>query len=201
LDGQVTTFAGNGENGWSNGELAHTRFDNPQALAFAPDGSLFVADSGNNAIRRVATSGASTAFDGIGWPTAIAVDSDGTLFVESSSEGRLYSVKDGKATIVANVAGTLGDLDGPAASARLRPAGGIGVTPDRVFFSDAANYAVRSLDRGTSTISRVAGTGHFGTALGDGTTAELVLPRGLALAGKRIIVSDSGNHRIVAIDP
>ena len=50
-DGTVTTIAG-GERGFADGPAAEARFDTPSGLALDASGTLYVADTGNNAIRR-----------------------------------------------------------------------------------------------------------------------------------------------------
>jgi sugar lactone lactonase YvrE len=199
-DGATTTYAGS-SSGLSDGALRNARFKNPQALAFAPDGSLYVADSGNDSIRRVTAAGVTTIAKGIKWPTAIAAGSDGSIFVAATAEGRLYLISSGIATVIANQSGTNGNQDGPADDARLRPANGLILLDRRLVFSDTANNTVRVLDLDAKTISRLAGTGHYGSKLGTGSVAELSLPRGLATFGGRIIAVDGGNNRIVSIRP
>jgi glucose/arabinose dehydrogenase len=71
-DGQVSTLAG-GDRGFADGPGQTARFSTPSGLALAPDGTLFVADTGNNAIRRVAPDGSVTTIAGGG----IAGDADG----------------------------------------------------------------------------------------------------------------------------
>jgi len=53
------------------------------------------------------------------------------------------------------------------------------------------------LDLDSQSITRFAGTGSYGDALGSGATAELVLPRALIVTGGRLVLADSRNHRIV----
>ncbi|MGC9163585.1 MAG: hypothetical protein ACP5F9_08580 [Thiomonas sp.] len=57
-DGEVSTFAGRpGKGGFADGKAAEALFLHPQTLSFAPDGSLIVADTGNNRVRRIAPDG------------------------------------------------------------------------------------------------------------------------------------------------
>jgi hypothetical protein len=55
--GAVRTLAGNGEAGVADGQGAAARFKHPEDLAWDKDGSILVADSGNNAVRRVTMEG------------------------------------------------------------------------------------------------------------------------------------------------
>lgn len=102
-DGQVTTLAGSGFD-YGDGEGDHARFRRPSGLAIDSFGALFVADTGNNAIRRVSTHGEVTTVagsppggnhDGAGpairwrWPSAIAVDEEGWLWVSDFGNGKV----------------------------------------------------------------------------------------------------------------
>ncbi|WP_298292164.1 hypothetical protein [Thiomonas sp.] len=66
-DGTVSTFAGKpGRGGFADGSAATALFLHPQMLSFAPDGSLIVADSGNNRVRRIAPDGTVSTLAGNG---------------------------------------------------------------------------------------------------------------------------------------
>ncbi|MGC8703195.1 MAG: hypothetical protein ACP5RV_09675 [Thiomonas sp.] len=65
--GQVSTFAGQpGKGGFADGKAAQALFLHPQTLSFAPDGSLIVADTGNNRVRRIAPDGTVSTLAGNG---------------------------------------------------------------------------------------------------------------------------------------
>lgn len=65
--GEVTTFAGKpGKGGFADGKAADALFLHPQTLSFAPDGSLIVADTGNNRVRRIAPDGVVSTLAGNG---------------------------------------------------------------------------------------------------------------------------------------
>lgn len=198
LGGHVTTYVG-GESGKVDGSLHAARLSYPEGVAFAPDGTLYVADSGNDRVCSITSAGVTTIASGIKWPTGITVGGDGTVYVIASGEGRIYSISGGISTVLADQSGTDGNRDGPAAQALLRPASGLALVGRTLLFSDTANNAVRILDLDTHTIRRFAGTGHYGAALGSGREAELVLPRGLALLGGNVLLADSGNHRVVSL--
>ncbi|HEY8131100.1 MAG TPA: hypothetical protein VII12_04360 [Thermoanaerobaculia bacterium] len=82
-DGNVTTFAGvAGQPGLMDGLGVITHFDHPTALAFDALGNLYVADTGNNAIRRIAPSTlVSTVASNLNAPTGLAFDSSGKLLI------------------------------------------------------------------------------------------------------------------------
>jgi sugar lactone lactonase YvrE len=114
-DGTVTTLAG-GVRGFEDGTGAAARFDTPSGVAVAPDGAVYIADTGNNAIRRVAPDGAvsTVAGGGAGFqdgpagearfngPIGIAIDATGRLFVADTYNDRIRSIEpDGTVRTVA----------------------------------------------------------------------------------------------------
>ena len=65
--GAVSTLAGKpGKGGFADGKAADALFLHPQTLSLAPDGSLIVADTGNNRVRRIAPDGAVSTLAGNG---------------------------------------------------------------------------------------------------------------------------------------
>ena len=52
-EGMVTTLAGSGQRGATNGPAAEASFNKPYALTVGPDGSIFVADYQNNQVRKI----------------------------------------------------------------------------------------------------------------------------------------------------
>jgi DNA-binding beta-propeller fold protein YncE len=85
-DGTVSTFAGSaGQQGMTDGLGVLARFNHPTALAFDVLGNLYVADTGNNAIRRIAPSTlVTTVVTGLNAPGGIAFDFSGRLLIADS---------------------------------------------------------------------------------------------------------------------
>lgn len=141
-DGAVSTLAGTGEPGFSDGPGASARFDEPRGLVVAPDGTIYVADAWNHRIRRIvrAADGAVTVTtvagtdqagsrDGdaatarLDHPAGLALGSAGELYVTDvyAQTIRKLVVTPGGA-LVSTVAGSpyaVGHLDGTGADARF----------------------------------------------------------------------------------
>jgi sugar lactone lactonase YvrE len=94
--GSVSTYAGSGAQGFSNGAAASASFFNPLACAFDSQGNLYVSDFDNNAIRKISTSGVVSTYAGNGTqgsangvdslatfnhPIGITVDGSGNVYV------------------------------------------------------------------------------------------------------------------------
>ena len=108
--GAVTTFAGNGLNGFSDGVGSNAMFDQPMGIAAHPSGlTLFVGDSGNSAIRTITIStgvvttlagnGTSGFTDGVGTnarfysPSGVAVSPSGLTVVVADAGGRGSAIR------------------------------------------------------------------------------------------------------------
>ncbi len=106
LDGEVTTLAGDGRAGATDGPASRARFDTPTGVAVAPDGTVFVADTNNHRIRRIAPSGAVSTVAGgpIGFrdgpgrdarfssPAGLALAPDGDLVVAEIAGNRIRRI-------------------------------------------------------------------------------------------------------------
>jgi sugar lactone lactonase YvrE len=79
--GRVSTLAGSGERGHSDGRGPHARFNHPTGLALAPNGQLYVIDSHNHCLRGIAPDGQTTTLPGVGRPLGgIACSASGEVY-------------------------------------------------------------------------------------------------------------------------
>jgi sugar lactone lactonase YvrE len=144
--GVIATLAGVGLAGYSgdNGPAASAQLSNPLGIALDTIGNLYIADRGNNRIRKVDTSGTITTVAGNGsvtfvltdgglatnaslnQPTGVAIDSAGNLFI-ADNYSRIRKVSpSGIIVTVAGIGGASGNVGytgdgGPAVNAQLRP--------------------------------------------------------------------------------
>ena len=223
-DGTITTVAGGGTAGLGDGLLATsaTLLD-PTAAALDTAGNLYIADTGNNRVRRVDPSGLITTFAGNGTitgfggegepatlapmdaPQGVSADTAGNVYISDTNHSRVIRVDTaGNLHTVAGT-GTPGYIgDGDALTSELYGPEGLAVDGGgNVYIADAQNQRVRMLTP-DGTISTVAGTGANGFS-GDGgpaVAAELSYPSAVALdSSGDLYIADTGNNRIRMVTP
>ncbi len=157
----VTTIAGNGLPGHIDGSGFKSRLNQPVSVAVTPEGIVYIADSGNNAIRKIDLNGSITTIaggvmggyrDGTGsmamfsWPTGIALDLAGNIFVCDSGNNKIRRITPGG--VVSTIAGGLveGSIDGPALSASFKFPTGIVVDKNGdIYVADSGNNKIRKI--------------------------------------------------------
>jgi|GEM_PF-1291246 hypothetical protein len=213
LDGTVTTTAGSGDAGFTDGAGTAAKFNLPSGLTLDGDGNLYVADAANNRIRKIDTTGRVTTLSGNGTtgfadgaaavaefnnPFGLCFDpTTKTLLVADTWNNRIRRV-----TLTGNATTIAGDgnedyIDGPAAKAEFDLPAGVAVDTDgTVAIADSYNNAIRSLDR-WGTVRTIAGDGFEGFADGHGSAAEFDLPSAVAIdAHRHLLVADYYSHSI-----
>jgi sugar lactone lactonase YvrE len=221
-DGVVSTLAGSpGQSGSVDGMGAVARLSYPEGVAADDVGNVYVADTGNQSIRRISPGGAVTTLagsanpnqygtaDGIGAdarfynPNAVAVDGLGYVYVADSSNCTIRKISPGGVvTTLAGNPGESGNADGIAAAARFTYLRGVTVDGSgNVYVSD--NFTIRKIAP-DGLVTTLAGTaGQAGSVDGIGSAARFSDPGGVTVdEWGNIYVSDSGNHTIrkVALD-
>jgi hypothetical protein len=203
-NGIINTIAGTNSAGFSgDGGLAiNAELDSSSGVAVDSSGNVFIADEGNNRIRKVDVTGTITTLAGNGSasysgdggpatnaslnrPYGVAVDSSGNVFIVDEGNNRIRKVDvNGTITTLAGngSAGYAGD-GGPATNASLNQPYGVAVDAyDDVFIADYSNNRIRMVGA-TGTITTAAGTGVLGYS-GDGgvaTNAQLYEPIGVGV--------------------
>ena len=159
-DGAVSTLAG-GKEGFVDGLGTAAAFNTPSAIALDHLGNLYVADTGNHAIRRIAPDGAVTTLagngspgyaDGIGraaqfkGPVGIAVDDAGIVYVADTYNDRIRRIaQDGTVTTLAGT-GKPNLFDAPGTAAAFDTPSALAVGHDgNLYIADTGNNAVRRL--------------------------------------------------------
>ena len=204
-NGRVTTVAGNGKRGYKNASGSRARFNRPTGMAAGRHGEVYIADTGNNVIRKIDKKGKVTTYAG---GTAGCADGSlkkarfyeptgvyyykGALYVADSGNHRVCRIADGQVTTVAgSKKGIEGDADGTACKARLSNPQDIYVNADAVYISDTGNACVKKLADGRVT------TVIKSFSMDDGRApAE---PCGLTVIGKKLFVGDTFTEELYSV--
>ncbi len=220
--GIISTVAGNelaGYGGDGSGALA-AMLTRPSSVLLDSSGNMYIADSGNNVIRKVTKStgnistyagnfntpgytgdGGQATRAGLNDPIAIAMDTAGNLYIADTNNNAVRKVAtNGIITTVAGngTPGFSGD-GGRAVFAQLSHPKGVAVdTAGDVYISDTFNSRIRVVTP-NGTITTVVGTSPAGYS-GDGglaTAAQLNFPAGLSFdSAGNLYIADNNNNVI-----
>jgi len=179
---QITTFTGTGVKGFAGdgGPAAQAQVNNPFGIARGPDGALYICDTDNQRVRKVAPEGTISTIAGNGTrgyagdggpavaaalnePYEVRFDQAGNVFFVERLSATVRRV-DAKTGVISTVAGTgqpgfSGD-GGPAVKAQMNEPHSLGF--DRagdLYICDIRNHRIRKVDMKTGVISTFAGTG------------------------------------------
>lgn len=219
---KLAAVIGRGSAGLDDGDYATASFNNPQGLAVMGD-VLFVADTGNHAIRAIdlrknlvmtiAGTGEQARYFGSGGPaTRVALSSPWDVFVAGNN---LYIAMAGshqlwKLDLIAreiqpHVGSGFEELtDGPSRSAGLAQPSGITSDGRKLFFADSEASAIRWADLAPGgEVHTIVGTGlfDFGDRDGVGREVRLQHPLGVAWHEGRLYVADTYNNKVKLVDP
>lgn len=208
--GVVSTVAGDGNTGNTNGNGIAARFNTPYDVALDASGNIFVADLLNNRIRKIDAGGNVSTYAGsaggfadgsvssalFNGPYGLATDKQGNVYVSDRYNKRIRKIAiTGTVTTIAGN-DNIGLINGPAASATFSPSiMGVKVADNGdIYVADRDNYCIRKISGGE--VSTYAGSGISGFADGNPSTAQFKYPWGLALYGNTLYVADALNYRI-----
>ena len=214
--GAVTIFSGsaNGDSGSTDGTGTAALFNRPSGIT--TDGTnLYVADSGNNTIRKIViatgevttlagTAGSSGSADGTGTaalfnnPLGVASDVNDVYVADSGNNTiRKIVIATGEVTTLAGTAGSSGSADGTGTAALFNNPADIASDGTNLYIADSGNNTIRKIVIATGEVTTLAGTaGSSGSANGTGTAALFNNPLGIATDRTNLYIADSGNNTI-----
>lgn len=207
-DGLVTTLAGSTA-GFADGTSTNAQFNAPYGIKADDLGNVFVADRGNNKIRKITPNGVVTTIagstrgfaDGAGsvaqfnLPTDLAIVADGTIYVTDSNNNRIRKIT--AAGVVTTIAGsTSGYTDGIGSTAKFNLPYGLAVDRfENIYVADTYNNRIRKITP-SGNVTTIAGS-TSGFMDGIATAAQFNLPWGISIdARDNLYIADRSNNRI-----
>lgn len=223
--GVINTFAGIGTSGFTgdSGPANASRIAGPLDVTGDEAGNIYIADSNNHRIRRVASNRAISTFAGTGvgvfsadnilatasslnFPSGVAIESNGNVLIADSSNNRVRRV-----TVVTGLINTLTGDGSPLSSgdggiaglARINFPIAVAVDPTgNIYVVESNSHKIRKISLGIITTVAGNGTQGFFGDLGNATSAMLNFPIGLAIDQQgNLYIGDSKNFRVRIVSP
>lgn len=208
--GIVSTFAGSGTAGSTNGTGTAASFYYPHGIAVDASGNVYVADRNNHKIRKItslgvvstlAGSGTAGGTDGTGAaasfniPIGVAVDGLGNVYVADGSYKIRKITPAGVVTTLAG-SGTPGSANGTGAAASFNNPHGVAVDIfGNVFVTDYGNQKIRKITS-AGLVTTFAGSGVVGSVNATGTAASFSYPTGITIDGAGNLYVADGSKKI-----
>jgi DNA-binding beta-propeller fold protein YncE len=222
LDGDVQHVVGSGVKGFKDGDFGEAQFNDPQGIAL--DGNaLYVADTGNHAIRRIDFSdksvenmagtgeqarsyhgGGNGLFAPLNSPWDVEVN-NGIVYIAMAGFHQLWSL-DPVTNEVQPHAGNGREriIDGPLLKAELAQPSGIVTDGEKLYFTDSESSAIRTADiKVTGEVKTLVGMHlfEFGDIDGVGDAVRLQHPLGIDILDGVLYITDTYNNKIKQIFP
>lgn len=218
-DYAITTFAGTALSAGSADGRPGT-FNAPYGIAIDAAKNLYVADTVNNTLRKVAPDGVVSTLAGLAgqpgstngtgsaarfnFPVGIGVDSAGNVYVADAKNFVIRKITPaGEASVFAGAPFQVGSADGAAGTARFFLPYGLAVdNAGNVYVSEQGNHLIRKITPAGVVSTLAGGAMQPGYADGTGAAARFNAPFGLAVDGAgNVFVADSGNNVIRRVTP
>lgn len=219
VGGTAANYAGqNNTSGMANGTVSTTTgmLNGPEGIFCAANSILYIADVGNNQIRKIQSNtlsniagsssgtsgfinanGTSALFNG---PKGIAADTSGNIYVADNLNNAIRKISSSGdvTTLAGSTAGTSGAVDGNGTAARFNKPYALTIDDSgNIYTTDSGNNTIRKITP-LGVVTTVVGNTVAGSVDGIGTAATLNDPRGIAFdATKKIIfVTTAGDSKV-----
>ena len=216
-EGVVTTFAGSGAVGSSDGTGIAATFNGPSYMVIDSLDNIYLTDIANHLIRKItpdavvttfAGSGTKATTDGTGTaasfnsPWGIAIDSNGNLFVSEFAGHVIRKITPGAVVTTFAGSGTAGSLDSKGILASFKDPMDIDIdSNNNIFVGDRGNHKIRKITS-EGVVTTFAGSGTVGSVDSTGILASFNHPDALTIDSKNnIYVADFSNDNIRKITP
>jgi sugar lactone lactonase YvrE len=207
-EGVSSTLAGNGTFGYADGPAETAQFYVPSGLAVDAAGNVFVADLGNNMIRKISPTGVVSTFAGNGLsgysngtgtaatfsgPTALAIDAQGNLYVTDSNNNLIRQITPAGVvtTVVGNRVAAFGNGIGTGASLN-KPSGIALDAAGNMYVTEPLNKAIRKITKDYLVTTFAGGLDTASLAIG--------IPQAINIDGNNNMYIADGNGRILKIN-
>lgn len=214
--GVVTTFAGNVIPGSIDGIGIKASFVGPSGLTIDSSGNLYIADTGNNKIRKISPTGVviTVAGTGVGGnvdgdksqasfhgPTDVAIDASGNLYVADISNNKIRKITPLGVVSTFAGSGVEGTIDGTGVLASLHHPNSITIDiSGNLYVSEWGSHKIRKISP-AGVVTTLAGGGIYGVD-GTGSIAGFALPGGLTIDTLgNLYVADIHSNKIRKITP
>ena len=217
-DGQVSTIAGTGKEGYRDGLARKALFSSPRGICMDSKGNLFVCDCWNHRIRQITSDGIVSTFAGggkrgelvkNGWkdgqdtaarfnaPCGISIDQYDNLYVADANNHCIRKfTPGGRVTTIAGQGAQKGFRDGPASQSLANVPTEVFCAPDgNVYFSDTYNNRIRIITP-AGIVHTLAGNGKAGFTNQSPLQSELNKPRGITVVGNKLFFTEWSNHSL-----
>jgi len=223
LDGKLTAVIGSGKGELHDGGYGDAAFFRPQGMTLADAHTLYVADTSNNALRRIdleakrvetvagtgeqaylTQSSAPAHGTSLNTPWDVLWQ-DGLVYIAMAGQHQIWTY-DPKADLIKEFAGSRSEelRDGPRLSGGLNQPSGLASDGSSLYVADSESSAIRRIDLGADgKLSTIVGTGlfDFGDKDGAGDAVRLQHPLHVSYLDGMLYVADTYNSKIKRIDP
>ncbi|HWZ22633.1 MAG TPA: T9SS type A sorting domain-containing protein, partial [Cytophagaceae bacterium] len=212
-EGVVTTLAGSGDIGSDDANIGTlARFDNPSFVAVDVSGNVYVADTWNNKIRKITSTGVVTTLAGSGTagsvdatgtlasfhnPYGVVVDTSGNVYVADQSNNKIRKITPTGVVTTFAGSGTYGSVNATGTLASFNQPEGLAIDASgNIYVADAVNNKIRKITP-AGVVTTLAGSGAIGSVDANGTLASFEFPTDMAVdASGNVYISDEANNKI-----